>query len=220
MSASREKKNRQAFAASGAIDPKAARAAEEKAQQRKSRLLYGSIAVIFVIVAVLVLLWNSNVFQRNATALTVGDKTYSAAEVQYSYYAAYSDVRSSSYFSYMGVDTSRSIGSQTMSDTAKMLCGVTSEDSLTWGEYLMGKAKSNLQTSQSMLAAAEKEGFTWTDAMQSEYDEIIASAKSSAKSAGYTYKNYVKAMYGTLVTTGVFESMATDSVLLTAFQND
>ena len=56
MSASREKKNRQAFAASGAIDPKAARAAEEKAQQRKSRLLYGSIAVIFVIVAVLVLL--------------------------------------------------------------------------------------------------------------------------------------------------------------------
>ncbi len=89
MSASREKKNRQAFAASGAIDPKAARAAEEKAQQRKSRLLYGSIAVIFVIVAVLVLLWNSNVFQRNATALTVGDKTYSAAEVQYSYYAAY-----------------------------------------------------------------------------------------------------------------------------------
>ena len=59
------------------------------------------------------------------TALTVGDKTYSAAEVQYSYYAAYSDVRSSSYFSYMGVDTSRSIGSQTMSDTAKMLCGVT-----------------------------------------------------------------------------------------------
>ena len=70
MSASREKKNRQAFAASGAIDPKAARAAEEKAQQRKSRLLYGSIAVIFVIVAVLVLLWNSNVFQRNATALT------------------------------------------------------------------------------------------------------------------------------------------------------
>ncbi len=220
MSASREKKNRQAFAASGAIDPKAARAAEEKAQQRKSRLLYGSIAVIFVIVAVLVLLWNSNVFQRNATALTVGDKTYSAAEVQYSYYAAYSDVRSSSYFSYMGVDTSRSIGSQTMSDTAKMLCGVTSEDSLTWGEYLMDKAKSNLQTSQSMLAAAEKEGFTWTDAMQSEYDEIIASVKSSAKSAGYTYKNYVKAMYGTLVTTGVFESMAKDSVLLTAFQND
>ena len=56
--------------------------------------------------------------------------------------------------------------------------------------------------------------------MQSEYDEIIASVKSSAKSAGYTYKNYVKAMYGTLVTTGVFESMAKDSVLLTSFQND
>ena len=36
MSASREKKNRQAFAASGAADPKAVRAAEEKAKQRNN----------------------------------------------------------------------------------------------------------------------------------------------------------------------------------------
>ena len=106
MSASREKKNRQAFAASGAIDPKVARAAEEKAKQHKTNLLYGSIAVIFVVVAVLVLLWNSNVIQSGKTALTVGDETYSAAQVQYHYYAAYNEVRSSNYFAYMGVDLS------------------------------------------------------------------------------------------------------------------
>ena len=78
MSASREKKNRQAFAASGAADPKAVRAAEEKAKQRKSTLLYGAVAVAFVVVAVLVLLWNSNVIQRGKTALTIGDENYSA----------------------------------------------------------------------------------------------------------------------------------------------
>ena len=56
MSASREKKNRQTFAASGAVDPKAVRAAEEKAKQRKSNILYISVAVAFVLVAAFVLI--------------------------------------------------------------------------------------------------------------------------------------------------------------------
>ena len=220
MSASREKKNRQAFAASGAIDPKVARAAEEKAKQHKTNLLYGSIAVIFVVVAVLVLLWNSNVIQSGKTALTVGDETYSAAQVQYHYYAAYNEVRSSNYFAYMGVDTGKSLSSQTMSDTAKSLLGVTDTDSITWDKYLRDKALSNIKSSQSLLAAARAEGFTWDDAMQADYDNVISSVKSAAKSAGYSYKNYVKAMYGTLVSTGVFEDMVKDSTMITAFQND
>ena len=50
MSASREKKQRQDRVASGTLDPKAVRAAEEKTQQRKSNILYISIAVAFVVV--------------------------------------------------------------------------------------------------------------------------------------------------------------------------
>lgn len=219
MSASREKKNRQVFAASGAADPKAVRAAEEKAKQRKSTLLYGAVAVAFVVVAVLVLLWNSNVIQRGKTALTIGDENYSAAQVQYSYYAAYTEVRSSNYYSYMGIDTSKSLAGQTMSDTAKALLGVTDEG-ITWDKYLLDKAKSNLASSQSLLAAAEKDGFTWTDDMQADYDDLIKTFKEAAKKAGYSYKNYIKAMYGTLVTPGVFEEMAKNSILLSAFQNN
>ena len=185
MSASREKKNRQAFAASGAADPKAVRAAEEKAKQRKSTLLYGAVAVAFVVVAVLVLLWNSNVIQRGKTALTIGDENYSAAQVQYSYYAAYTEVRSSNYYSYMGIDTSKSLAGQTMSDTAKALLGVTDEG-ITWDKYLLNKAKSNLASSQSLLAAAEKDGFTWTDDMQADYDDLIKTFKEAAKKAGYS----------------------------------
>ena len=39
MSASREKKKRQELLANGAADPKAARAAEQKAAERKSNIL-------------------------------------------------------------------------------------------------------------------------------------------------------------------------------------
>ena len=43
MSASREKKIRQDLAASGVVDPKVIRKAEEAAKQRKSNILYGYI---------------------------------------------------------------------------------------------------------------------------------------------------------------------------------
>ena len=54
MSASREKKNRQDLASQGIQDPKAIREAEEKAQQRKANRLYGTIAVVFVLVAAII----------------------------------------------------------------------------------------------------------------------------------------------------------------------
>ena len=220
MSASREKKNRQTFAASGAVDPKAVRAAEEKAKQRKSNILYISVAVAFVLVAAFVLIWNSAALQRSKTALTIGETKYTTAQVQYAYYAAYNDVRSSSYVSYMGLDTSKSLSSQTLSDTAKALLGVTDQGSLTWSQYLLNKAKSDLQATQSLRAAADKENYTWTDHMQTEYDKLVDTVKSAAKTAGYSYKNYVKAMYGSLVTPGVFEDMAKTSILLSDYQND
>ena len=139
--------------------------------------------------------------------------------MQYSYYAAYTEVRSSNYYAYMGIDTSKALSGQTMSDTAKALLGVTDEG-ITWDKYLLDKAKSNLTSSQSLLAAADKEGFTWNDDMQADYDDLLKTFKEAAKKAGYSYKNYIKAMYGTLVTQGVFEDMAKESILLSAFQNN
>ena len=68
MSASREKKIRQDLAAKGITDPKAIREAEEKDQQHRSNMLYGGIAVVFVLVAAFLLLWNSNVLQRGGGA--------------------------------------------------------------------------------------------------------------------------------------------------------
>lgn len=78
MSASREKKNRQDLASQGIQDPKAIREAEEKAQQRKANRLYGAIAVVFVLVAALLVVVNSGVLERSATAITVDGENYTA----------------------------------------------------------------------------------------------------------------------------------------------
>ncbi len=67
----------------GLKDPKAIREAEEKAKQRKANRLYGDIAVLFVVVAVVLLLVNAGVFYRDPDAVTIGGENYSAAKVNY-----------------------------------------------------------------------------------------------------------------------------------------
>ena len=143
MSASREKKIRQDLAAKGITDPKAIREAEEKDQQHRSNMLYGGIAVVFVLVAAFLLLWNSNVLQRGATAVTVDGEKYSAAEVDYFYYNAYSSIRQNQYASYMGIDTSKPLSQQDLSSMAKLMLGV--DEDMTKPPNLRNFASGNTQ---------------------------------------------------------------------------
>ena len=92
MSASREKKNRQEVAASGVVDPKTARQAQEQAKERRSNRLYAIIAIAFVVIAIGLVVWNSNIIQRGTTAVTVEGESYSAAEVSYYYHNAYNSI--------------------------------------------------------------------------------------------------------------------------------
>ena len=69
MSASREKKNRQDQVSSGWVDPKTAREAKQRKEEKRSNLLYGTIFVVFLLVAVAAIVWKSNIIQRTTTCL-------------------------------------------------------------------------------------------------------------------------------------------------------
>ena len=86
MSASREKKSRQENLAGGYVDPRTKREKDEQAKDRRSNALYIAIAVIFVIVGIVVTVANSKVIERSADAVTIGNETYTAADVSYFYH--------------------------------------------------------------------------------------------------------------------------------------
>lgn len=216
MSASREKKIRQDMAASGAVDPKAARKAAEAAKQRKSNILYGCIFGAFVLVAAVVVLWNSGVFQRNATALTVGGEKYTTAEVGYFYYSAYNSVANSQYASYYGLDTDKPLNQQDLSDMAKMMLGV-SED-MTWDAYFKSTAKDNLITVTALRQAAEAAGFTFDEEMQQELSDTMDTVSQYAKQNGMSAKAYLKAMFGSYMTVPTFQKLMKDSILASHYE--
>ena len=206
MSASREKKTRQELASQGIKDPKAIREAEEKAKQRKANRLYGGIAVLFVVVAVVLLLVNAGVFYRDPDAVTIGGENYSAAQVNYYYQGLYNSIANAGYY---GLDTSKPLDQQNLNDTAKLLLQVTDEGDITWDQFLRDEAIRQLSTNAMAAREAEANGHGADDDIKAEVQDALASIKTAVKSNGHSFKSYLKAVYGQGMTPSVFEGMLT-----------
>ena len=203
MSASREKKKRQEFVAGGGIDPKAARAAEQKAAEKKAKILYSTLAIVFVVVAVFLVVYNSGIIQRNQTALTIDGEKYTVADVSYYYHDAYQSFLNTygSYASLFGLDTSKSLKSQNYSED------------MTWDEYFKDQAVSNMKFIHAVLAKAEEENMTLDDEDMKTFNSAVENLKSQATEYGYSYKSYLNVVYGSTMTASVFEEHLKDQIL-------
>ena len=180
MSASRERKKRQEFFAGGGTDPKAVREAERKAKERKSNILYGTIGVVFVLVAAFLVIYNSGILQRSTTAVTIDGVDYSAAEYSYFYHSVYNG-----YYSQYG-------------DYIDMLVTPT---------QIHEEALEEMKFVQAALARVEEEGFTLTQEQEEDIQAQLDTFKAEASALGQSYGTHVKQVYGKLTTKSVFEDM-------------
>ena len=221
MSASREKKIRQELAAQGIPDIKEIRAAEERKQQRRSNILYGSIAAAFVLVTAALLVWNSNIIQRTSTAVSVDGTKYSAAEVSYYYNNVMNSTLSSDYGAYMSADTSLPMDQQVMTDMDLMFVGTTlpeGVESMTWHDYFMQVTKEVLIEQTSLLKAAKAEGFELDDEAKQELSDTMTALDEYSKEAGVSTNAYLKSNFGNTMTRPVFEELLTNAVLTSRYQ--
>lgn len=219
MSASREKKTRQDQASSGWVDPKTAREAKQRKEEKRSNLLYGTIFVVFLLVAAAAIIWKSNIIQRTATAVTIDGEKYTAAEVDYYYHNLYQNFLNNyySYISYIGIDTNSSLKDQTVSSMGAMLTGA--EEGTSWHDYFLNQALDQMADTQALEAAAEAEGFTWDDEMQTTLDETMESLSTSAAAYGYTEGQYLSMVYGSTMTKSIYEEQAKRSILVSSYVN-
>lgn len=199
MSASREKKKRQEFLASGAVDPRAARAAEQRAAERKSNILYAVVAGIFVVVAVALVVYNSGIIQRSQTAVTIDGEKYNVAETSYYYSQVYQNY--ASFYSQLGMDPS-GLKSQPYGD-----------DGTTYDDFFKQSAVDSMKYIHAAVKAAGEAGMTLDSDDEAVVKQNVDSVKSAAAAAGYGYSSYLKALYGSTMTSGVFESCLKDQVL-------
>ena len=125
MSASREKQLRQEQIEAGQTDTAEVQKEESRKSQKRSSVLYGVIAVVFLIALVGAVVWRSNVVSKVAPAATIDGEKYNAAEVTFYYQNVYQGFVNNNYYliSYIGLDPYSSLESQTINETAAAWTG-------------------------------------------------------------------------------------------------
>lgn len=212
MSASREKKKRQELTPGSTADPKAAREAEARADARKTNILYGTLGVLFVALAVFLVVYNSGILERNKTAVTIGGESYSVAQASYYYHSAYQNFINSQNGYY-----AMAFG---MLDTNTPLKDQSYDDTQTWDDYFKSVAVENMQFVHAAKKAAQEAGVTLGEEEMEAFNNTVDSLKESAKSNGYGYKAYVGAVYGSTVTPSIYEDCLKDYLLANKFATD
>ena len=204
MSASREKKTRQDQVSSGWTDPKTAREAQQRKEQKRSNILYGVIAIVFVIVAITSIIWRSNIIPKSATAVTINGEKYNAAEVDFYYQNVYQSFYSNYYY-YMAygmisLNTSADLKSQVMTESDAAMLGLEAEEGRTWHDFFLEQALDQMASVQAGLDAAKAEGFTYPASVQAQYDDSLASLEATAAASNLPVDQYLQNSLGSSMT--------------------
>ena len=206
MSASTERKNRQAAREAGTDKKTIALEKEAKEKARsKRRWTIGTVAVVVLIA--LVLLLNSPLVYRS-TAYSVGDRKYSTAEVSYYYANQYFTFANQygSYASMFGLDTSNGVKGLDKQD-----CPFTEGS---WKDYFLDAAKGQMLQSKALLDYAASNGITLDESETAAVDAAFAGIDEAAKSYGYgSADKMMAANYGSGVTVKLVRGAYLDNAL-------
>ena len=216
MSASREKKSRQEQSSTGWTDPKTAREAQQRKEEKRSSILYGVIAVAFVLVAITVIVWKSNIIQKTATAATIDGQKYTAAEVNFHYQNVYRNFINNNYsllsYGLLSLNTSASLSSQTLGDGDVSMLGLE-EDAVgqTWKDYFADQALE--------VKAAKDEGFQFPASVQENYDANMQSLRDAATASGVSVTRYLQANLVSTMTEKIYGERLMATLQYEAYAN-
>ena len=209
MSASTERKNRVAAREAGTDKKMLARQeAEKKAAKSRRQWTIGSILVAILLIVIILL--NSGFLYKYTTAMTIGEESYSPAELSYSYANQYTSFLNQygSYASLFGLDTT-----QGMASLKTQECSMLGEGK-TWRDYFLQMAGNDLTQVSALKRYARDNGITLDESEIAALEENLSSLEQLAKSYGFSSANrFLAAQYGTGVTTSVARAMAMDSAL-------
>ena len=205
MSASTEKKLRQAAREAG-TDKKTNALKEEAEKKAKSKLKWtiGIIAAIIFIAAVLILsAVRSPSRFVDKTALTIGDKAYTTAEVNYNYGTQYMNFVNNygSYASIFGLNTKYGISGLDSQECSMMEDG-------TWKDYFLENTIEALKQNVALEKYAAENGIELDEEELKAIDEAYDSLDETAKNYNYSdADSFLSTNYGFGVTKTVAKGL-------------
>ncbi len=224
MSASTERKNRQAARSEGSY-AKDINAKKEADKQKKQKIRWIIVGVALVVFFGFAIYLNSGALYRSLDGLTVkntevtvddmtipaGERSFSVAECNYVYHMQYISLVNTygDYLSLLGLDTSTPLDEQecTMNPNED----ADEDESYTWDDYFRDATESQLTQLAAYEAYAEQHDIKIDDDDLKEIDDTIDSIAETAKENNYgSVSKFLAANYGR----GCNESVARDIMKL------
>lgn len=203
MSASREKKTRQQAGAE--LTEKQLKAQREAAATKRKTVTYTVIGVVCAVLAAALLIWNSGFFQGRAKALTVGEQSYTAADVRYYFNQIYNQY-------YLQARYGMDIGLDINTDLDEQM--YDAENQITWRDHIMEETIEAMKEVTALTAQAKEEGYTLSkEGEQSVQDNLHSLVSTSASNGFSSVGSYLKAAYGKTMTQGRMRTLLRNNML-------
>lgn len=204
MSASREKKQRQSMG--DMLTEKERKEASEARKTKNKHIAYTVTGVIVVVLVAALLIWDSGIIQRGqaakTVALTVGDQTYTAADLDFYYYQNYMN------WAQYGIVNA----STNLKEEASMF------GEGTWHDSFLQSAKESLTQVSILCSEAQNAGYTLSEDGKAAVQSNVDSMKSAAKQNNYSYSKFLQLNYGSYMTPEAFERCLEMVVLADEYQ--
>lgn len=231
MSASREKKQRQ----ESSEEIKITRAQEEQeqaARRKRNTVIYSIIGAVAVVLIAVLLIWDTGVFQRNATVATIDGEKIDGSQVAFYYYSnniirnaqVYDQYGLTGYFPYT---TTLSAKEQTITEDAADTLGLDSAYvGKTYHEYFLDIALKSLQREHVLLQAAAKAGYTLSEELQASVEEQVKALDDTLDSyltnygADMTRNSYLQMVYGSSMTVSKYRTCLENTFLADAYYTE
>ena len=224
MSASNRKKIRKEEAMAYMSERQRKEAEEQKKMKRYTLTFWIVLALCVCIVLTTVLsVPVTSMLTRNTDAVTVGEYTLTAVELNYFYMDAINNWYNSygSYAQYFGLSTSKALNEQVYD----------SELGTTWADMFLNMALENIKSTYALYEMAVKDNFKLSDEDQASLDtmiddleDTIATYRELYQNMGYTYSyknatDYVQGMYGKAATLKSYKAYTEVCTIANAYYN-
>ncbi|MEA4932728.1 MAG: peptidylprolyl isomerase [Lawsonibacter sp.] len=211
MSASKEKKTRQDVTTQGPIGREQKRQQEEK-EARRSTIRYIAVGVVCVVLALFLMIWNTGLIQRNATAATINGVKYSTTDVQY--YFNSTRQRILSYYS-------QNVGMMPFDyNTSTKTQVYDSSTGETWYDYLMDQTMDTMSRYAAIYDKLQSADYTMSDEAKEYLDNSLANLETTWQGSNYTSRDaYLRASYGPYITYNHFVELYTKGILISDYMN-
>jgi len=175
MSASQEKKRRAAERAAGGDKKTIEKQRAEKHTKRMKRV-WTLVGILLVLLLAAVIILNSNLFYTHLSAVTIGDESYTAAEVGFYYHTTYYRFakENENYLGLMGLDPQKSLSSQSFGEDQ------------TWAEYFREQAISELTQMTVLWKEAQAAGFELDEEAKTALQNELSGLSNAATQGGFS----------------------------------